>query len=120
MPSEMLELKAILKSLETLREEVAQLHQRVAALETAGAARPAQRSRDEDKAAAAPVAAAAPTAAAAEPIDEELILVISAAVAAYLGYKPRLRQIRLLGSTTWAQQGRATIQASHDLNPRHS
>ena len=50
---------------------------------------------------------------AAEPLSEELVLVISAAIAAFLGKRPHIRQIRLLGSAAWAQQGRLTIQASH-------
>jgi methylmalonyl-CoA carboxyltransferase large subunit len=48
------------------------------------------------------------------------LLVISAAVAAYLGKKPHIRQIRLVGTTAWAQQGRVTIQASHALSARHA
>jgi methylmalonyl-CoA carboxyltransferase 12S subunit len=47
--------------------------------------------------------------------SEEIVLIISAAVAAFLGKKAPIRQIRLLGSTAWAQQGRVTIQASHTL-----
>jgi methylmalonyl-CoA carboxyltransferase large subunit len=57
--------------------------------------------------------------AAVEGLSEELILVISAAIAAFLGKKPHIRQIRLLGSGTWSQQGRVMIQASHDLAVRH-
>ena len=45
----------------------------------------------------------------------EMVLVIGAAVAAFLGKKAPIRQIRLLGSAAWAQQGRVTIQASHNL-----
>jgi methylmalonyl-CoA carboxyltransferase large subunit len=41
--------------------------------------------------------------------------VIGAAVAAFLGKKAHVRQVRLLGSHPWAQQGRVTIQASHQL-----
>jgi methylmalonyl-CoA carboxyltransferase large subunit len=52
---------------------------------------------------------------AAEGLSEEILLVISAAIAAYLGKKAPIRQIRLLRSDAWAQQGRATIQASHAL-----
>jgi methylmalonyl-CoA carboxyltransferase large subunit len=48
-----------------------------------------------------------------------LVLVICAAFAAFLGKKPRIRQIRLLGSAAWAQQGRVTIQASHVLSVPH-
>ena len=43
---------------------------------------------------------------------------ISAAIAAFLGKKPHIRQIRLLGSAAWSQQGRLTIQASHALGAR--
>ncbi len=42
-------------------------------------------------------------------------MVISAAVAAFLGKRPHIRQIRLLGAAAWAHQGRLTIQASHAL-----
>jgi methylmalonyl-CoA carboxyltransferase large subunit len=49
----------------------------------------------------------------AEGLSEELLVVISAAIAAFLGKRPHLRQIRVLGSAAWAQQGRATLQASH-------
>ena len=56
---------------------------------------------------------------AVEALSEEVVLVISAAIAAFLGKKPRIRQIRLLGSAAWAQQGRVTIQASHALSVKH-
>jgi methylmalonyl-CoA carboxyltransferase large subunit len=52
-------------------------------------------------------------------LDEERIAMISAAVAAFLGVKPHIRQIRLAGGASWAQQGRVTIQASHSLSIRH-
>jgi methylmalonyl-CoA carboxyltransferase large subunit len=48
-------------------------------------------------------------------ITEAEIIAISAALAAYLGVRPRVRQIRLLSSAAWAQQGRVSIQASHHL-----
>ena len=38
---------------------------------------------------------------------------ISAALAAYLGVRLRVRRIRLIGSRAWALQGRVNIQASH-------
>ena len=41
---------------------------------------------------------------------------ISAAIAAFVGKKAHIRQIRLIGSAAWAQQGRVTIQASHALS----
>jgi hypothetical protein len=55
----------------------------------------------------------------ADEISEELLLVLSAAVAAYLGKRPHIRAIRLFGSSAWAQQGRVFVQASHQLNVPH-
>jgi methylmalonyl-CoA carboxyltransferase large subunit len=89
-------------ALEALRKEVARLSERVAALEAAGGANRA--------ATTTPAPQAVP---AADGVSEETVLVIAAAIAAFLGKKAHVRQIRLLGSDAWAQQGRATIQASH-------
>jgi methylmalonyl-CoA carboxyltransferase large subunit len=94
-----------LPGLAALREELARLSERVAALEAAAGTRP-------------PGPAATPPAADAGGLSEELVVVISAAVAAYLGKKPRIRQIRLVGTTAWAQQGRVMMQASHALSAR--
>lgn len=64
-------------------------------------------------------AAPAPKVAAPPPpkpaITEEELLAISAAIGAYLGVRAHIRQVRLLGTTAWAQQGRVSIQASHML-----
>jgi methylmalonyl-CoA carboxyltransferase large subunit len=101
MPSEKPNSAGVADALEALRREVARLGERVAALEArAGSASPAQ-----------------PTAAAPadEELSEELLAVLGAAIAAYLGKKAPIRQIRLLRSDAWAQQGRTTIQASHAL-----
>jgi methylmalonyl-CoA carboxyltransferase large subunit len=91
----------LMGSLMELRQEVTRLGERVAALEDA-------RLRG-----VAPAASARPEAESAEGLSEELLVVISAAIAAFLGKRPHIRQIRLLGSAAWAQQGRVTIQASH-------
>ncbi len=48
-------------------------------------------------------------------IATEIILAISAAVAAFLGKRAKIQQIHLTGSTAWAAQGRATVQASHGI-----
>jgi methylmalonyl-CoA carboxyltransferase 12S subunit len=99
----------IAEALETLRQEVARLGARAAALERGaglGNLQPA-------------TAFPAPASAPEEGINEEILLAISAAVAAYLGKKPHVRQIRLVGAGSWALQGRATIQASHALGARH-
>jgi methylmalonyl-CoA carboxyltransferase large subunit len=105
MQGEPVDLARLAGALEALRQEVARLGERVAALETAAGRPPA-----------APASVAAPQ---PEPLSEELILVISAAIAAFFGKKPRIRQIRLIGSAAWAQAGRVTIQASHALPVQH-
>jgi methylmalonyl-CoA carboxyltransferase large subunit len=50
-----------------------------------------------------------------EDFSPELLLAISAAVAAYLGERAHVRAVRLVGTTRWSQEGRAFIQASHRL-----
>ncbi len=50
-----------------------------------------------------------------EEIDPAIVLAITAAVAAFLGKRASIHQIRLTGTTAWAQQGRATVQASHGV-----
>jgi methylmalonyl-CoA carboxyltransferase large subunit len=63
------------------------------------------------KPAAATIADAPP--GATEEVSEEILSVISAAVAAFLGLRVRVRQVRLRHSEAWAQQGRVSIMASH-------
>jgi methylmalonyl-CoA carboxyltransferase large subunit len=92
-------------ALKSIRQDLALLTARVAALESASVAKPSP--------------AATPPALQAAGLSHEIVLVISAAIAAYLGKKPHIRQIRLLGTSAWAQQGRVTIQASHALATRH-
>jgi methylmalonyl-CoA carboxyltransferase large subunit len=93
-----------------IREQLAALAERVARLEVSAA--PAAASLAEP-AGAAPAAVETP--AGPEQISEEELLAISAAVAAYLGVRVRVRQVRLISSPAWAQQGRVSIQASHKL-----
>ena len=82
-----------------LQAQIAELMRRLEAIETP---RPA----------AQPQVAAAPE---PETVSEEELLAISAAIGAYLGVRAHIRQIRLLSSNAWAQQGRVSIQASHSL-----
>lgn len=89
------DLARLVESVEALRHEVARLADRVSALE----------------------AAEAPARSA--PVDQETVFIIAAAVAAFLGKRAHIRQIRLIGSEAWARQGRVTVQASHAL-PRSS
>ena len=94
---------------EDLRKEVASLSERLARVE--GRSEPSAVLR-----VAAAAAAPAPPEPQPEPeITAEELLAISGALAAYLGVRPHIRQIRLIGSRAWAQQGRVSIQASHRL-----
>jgi methylmalonyl-CoA carboxyltransferase 12S subunit len=65
--------------------------------------------------AAQPPAAAAPAGPAGphEAVAEETLAVIAAAVAAFLGERAHIRQVRLVSSEAWAQQGRVSVMASH-------
>jgi methylmalonyl-CoA carboxyltransferase large subunit len=104
----------VTEALTALRQELSRLGERVAALEAAVAApAPVERRGVVDL-------ARETQAAPAETLSEELIAVLSAAIAAYLGKKPHIRQIRLIGTTTWAEQGRVTIEASHALAIRRA
>ena len=62
-----------------------------------------------------PASTPAPQPPKEEAISEEIMLVIAAAVAAYLGERAHIRVVRLAPSHAWAQQGRVSIQASHRL-----
>src|SRR5262249_20063222 len=117
MRSETSDGARVADALEALRQELARLGERVAALEAAVGTKPAAAALAPSRESARPLASAerAPQSepagpAQAEGLSEELLLVLSAASAAYLGKKPHIRQIRLLGSAAWAQQGRVTIQ----------
>ena len=115
MQTETVDRAEVTEALAALRQGLARLCERVAALEAAAGVKPrppALSPGQEGEMGAAP----APDAPG---LSEELVLVLSAAVAAFLGKKPHIRQIRLLGAAAWAQQGRVTIQASHNLAVRH-
>jgi methylmalonyl-CoA carboxyltransferase large subunit len=57
--------------------------------------------------------AAAKLAATPAPVSEDDMVAISAAVAAFLGVRARIRQVRLVHSSAWAQVGRMGTHASH-------
>jgi len=108
---------AVRATLEDLRSQLAILAERVAGLEKlaspAAPAPAAQAKVAEPRAEASPT----PSPVAAEAgISEEELLAISAAIATWLGVHAHVRQVRLIRTGAWAQQGRATIQASHRLN----
>lgn len=71
----------------------------------------------------APVTAEAGATPVHQGISPELVLMISAAVTAYLGKKVRIRSVEHLQTpyeiiNPWAQQGRVFVQASHNLAQR--
>jgi methylmalonyl-CoA carboxyltransferase large subunit len=47
------------------------------------------------------------------PVSEDIVLAISAAVAAYLGKRATVKQVHLRRGGAWATQGLATVQQSH-------
>lgn len=52
------------------------------------------------------------------PITEETLLAISAAVAAYLGERAKVRYVRLSNGRSWAREGRAAVQTKYRARPR--
>ena len=94
----------LVATLEQLQAQMAEISRRIQMLEKGAGTAPAQ-----------PVPAVAALAPAPAAITEEELLAISAAIGAYLGVRAHIRQIRLVSTTAWAQQGRVSIQASHRL-----
>ena len=99
--------------IDDLRKQLSALTQRVAQLETALLAAPQPAGPIPEP---APVAATPALVRETSEISEEELIAISAALAAYLGVRVHIRQIRLIGSRAWAQEGRVSIQASHRLH----
>jgi methylmalonyl-CoA carboxyltransferase large subunit len=97
---------SMLETLDALRREVARLSDRVAAVEAIVGNQPPTEAKDGSP-------------SAVQRLDEDVVSAITAAIAAYLGVKPHIRQINLIGGTFWAQHGRVTIQASHSFAIRH-
>ena len=91
-----------------LRTELQSLSARLARLESG---RPAIEAAKQP---ALPQPIAAPV--VPEALSEELMLILSAAVAAFLGERAHIRQVRIVRSPGWSNVGRVSIQASHILN----
>jgi len=55
-------------------------------------------------------------------VTPKTLSVIAAAVTEFLGKKVRIRSARMLPTpyavTRWAEQGRVTVQTSHNITPR--
>jgi len=98
--------KDLLAMLEEMRAQITDLAGRVARLEAGS------KTRSETAAAvAAAPKPALPPAPVKQEITEEEILAVSAALGAYLGVRVHIRQMRLLSSSAWTQQGRVSVQA---------
>ncbi|MEO8658071.1 MAG: hypothetical protein ABI693_06355 [Bryobacteraceae bacterium] len=110
--SDVMETTALL---EELRSHIADLSARLQKLEAA-AAPPPQVMPTPAPVVAAPAPQAAVAPVVEEEIPEEILLVIAAAVAAYFGERAHIRQVRLIRTGAWAQEGRVSIQASHRLH----
>lgn len=126
------------KTLDAIQQTLAALASRVAVLEASlGHARAGTPTSTPEAPAAVPeqaapelVGDAAPLQAASpsgqadvasshradDEIAPEILLAIAAAVAAFLGERAHVRQIRLISSPAWGQQGRVNVQASHALH----
>ena len=104
-------MKNLAEMLEKVQAQLAALSERVERLEAGAVKQPA-----DSASTVVPAEKEAPAAAPIkmEIIEEELIA-ISAAIAAFLGVRVHIKQMRLLSSRAWAQQGRVSIQASHNL-----
>jgi methylmalonyl-CoA carboxyltransferase large subunit len=106
MPSDTPDLTSVADALEALRRELSRLGERVTALEAATASRssaaPVSDGAFEPKANAQETAAPSLAPPRDEGLSEEVVLVISSAIAAYLGKKAHIRAIQLIGSAAWA------------------
>lgn len=102
--------------IERLRQDLADMRRdfetRLQALETAIAA------GEKPAAKAAPKPAPEPVAPVEEPVSEEIIAILGAVITSYLGKKVRVRSARRVYpfGNPWGQQGRAFVQASHNLS----
>jgi methylmalonyl-CoA carboxyltransferase large subunit len=105
-------LKSLSEELDALRAHLLALTEKIQQLEGAAASAPSHSVELDAEEKPAPPAEP-------EEISEEVLIALSAAVAAYLGKRVPIRTVRLLGSTQWAQQGRVSIQASHRLDVQH-
>ena len=107
--------KDLAEILEKVQAQLAALSERVERLESG--MQPAQTAETESVPSAPEPVQAPPAPEPPQPeLTDEELLAVSAALAAYLGVRIRIKQIRLLSSHSWAQQGRVWIQASHKLH----
>ncbi len=107
------------RQLGELANAVKALQARVAELSQPAALQPASAAAAEEKTAAAKGADHGETGE----VTPEMLVVIAAAVTAFLGKKVRIRSAKMLQSpyevvNLWSQQGRVLIHSSHHLRLR--
>lgn len=51
-------------------------------------------------------------------VPDDVVLAISAAVAAFLGHRAKVRQVHYRTGQAYAQQGRVVIQGQHNVRSR--
>ncbi|WP_121258435.1 hypothetical protein [Nocardioides ferulae] len=52
----------------------------------------------------------------AQDVPEDVLLAISAAVAAFLGHRAKVKQVHFRTGQAWAQQGRVAVQGHHIIH----
>jgi methylmalonyl-CoA carboxyltransferase 12S subunit len=110
------------RQLKALTSTVKNLETRVAELSQSPAIRPEVAALAAAKA-EGPAPAAEERLRPEEEVTPEMLVVIAAAVTAFLGKKVRIRSAKRLQSpyeivNPWSQQGRVRVQASHNLRSR--
>lgn len=104
-------LENLAAELERLQAQIAELKSRITAHE-----RPRVADADPGPAAGTAAGSVGPQPERAEELSPDVLLAISAAVAAYLGERAHIRAVRLISHPRWSQEGRVSIQASHYLS----
>jgi methylmalonyl-CoA carboxyltransferase 12S subunit len=51
-------------------------------------------------------------------VPDDVILAVSAAVAAFLGHRAKVKQVHYRTGQAWAQQGRVVVQGQHNVRSR--
>lgn len=103
-------------ALEKIQSQMAEMSQRLASLEGGKAVQANGAAQSAPPAAPAQAAAPVPAPPPPDPgLSDEQMLAIAAAIGAFLGVRAKIKGIRLISTTAWAQQGRVSIQASHRL-----
>ncbi len=113
------ELHRLEQQVASLADHVEQLQQEMAK-QSKMLAELSRRIMESSREITAPAASAQTAAAHEKPVNPDVLVIIAAAVSAFLGKKIRIRSARMLQSpyeiiNPWSQQGRVSVQASHFL-----